>query len=220
MFNIYSVTGREFAGTLEQLRQATAPLGPVAAVRRAPPVAAGQDATPTVLTDGPLSGSPPGLAALAAYGAVSQEHQRHPLTRVADVMRQPAHTLSARLSVREAWHTLMRHGIGQAPVVDDSGTLIGLAGRAELLPAGFLEGPAIDPVRWRALLDQPVAQVMWSPIVSAEPATDLRRLAALLLDTGLPGVPVTDNAGRVLGFVSRSDLLRAITHDPPLDIWG
>ena len=55
---------------------------------------------------------------------------------------------------------------------------------------------------------------------SALPETDLRRAASLLLGTGLPGVPVTDPAGQLLGFVSRSDLLRAIVADPPLDLWG
>lgn len=38
----------------------------------------------------------------------------------------------------------------------------------------------------------------------------LRRLAALLLDTGRRGVQVTDESGAVLGFVSRIDLLRAL----------
>ena len=37
---------------------------------------------------------------------------------------------------------------------------------------------------------------------------------------GLPGVPVVDEVGAVLGFVSRTDLLRALATDPPLDLWG
>jgi CBS domain-containing protein len=32
--------------------------------------------------------------------------------------------------------------------------------------------------------------------------------------------PVSSAEGRVLGFVSRSDLLRAIVADPPLDLWS
>jgi CBS domain-containing protein len=72
----------------------------------------------------------------------------------------------------------------------------------------------------RARLAQPVTTVMWSPVPSTAPGTDLRRVAALLLDTGLPGLPVADDSGAVLGFVSRSDLLRALATDPPLDLWG
>jgi CBS domain-containing protein len=218
MFHIYSVAGREFAGSLEQLRQSTA-VSAVAALRRASAVARGEDAPASALGEAP-AGTPRGAAALAAYGAIAHHPERQPLTRVADVMRRPAHTLPARLSVRDAWRRLQQLRISQAPVVDEAGALVGLAGRAELLPPGIVDGMATDPTRWLGLLDQPVAQVMWSPIVSAAPDTDLRRLAALLLDTGLPGLPVTDEPGQVIGFVSRSDLLRAMTNDPPLDVWG
>jgi CBS domain-containing protein len=31
---------------------------------------------------------------------------------------------------------------------------------------------------------------------------------------------VAADDGEVLGFVSRTDLLRALTTDPPLDVWG
>jgi CBS domain-containing protein len=40
-----------------------------------------------------------------------------------------------------------------------------------------------------------------------------------LLDTGLPGLPVVKDDGELEGFVSRSDILRAVVADPPLDLW-
>jgi CBS domain-containing protein len=66
---------------------------------------------------------------------------------------------------------------------------------------------------------QSVLEVMWTPVPSVAPDTDIRRLARVLLDTGLPGLPVVDDAGQVIGFVSRSDVLRAVVADPPLDLW-
>jgi len=65
-----------------------------------------------------------------------------------------------------------------------------------------------------------VASVMWTPVPSAHPNTELRHVARVLLDTGLPGLPVVDANGVVSGFVSRTDLLRAIVNDPPLDLWS
>ena len=38
--------------------------------------------------------------------------------------------------------------------------------------------------------------------------------------TGLPGLPVTDDAGVLSGFISRTDILRAVAADPPLDLWS
>jgi len=31
---------------------------------------------------------------------------------------------------------------------------------------------------------------------------------------------VVDGAGRVEGFVTRTDILKAVVHDPPLDLWA
>jgi CBS domain-containing protein len=45
-------------------------------------------------------------------------------------------------------------------------------------------------------------------------------VAGVLLDTGLPGLPVTDEAGVLIGFISRTDILRAVAADPPLDLWS
>jgi len=56
------------------------------------------------------------------------------------------------------------------------------------------------------------------PTVAAE--TELRRVAPVLLDTGLPGLPVTDERGLLVGFVTRTDILRAVVADPPLDLWS
>jgi CBS domain-containing protein len=72
---------------------------------------------------------------------------------------------------------------------------------------------------WQALLAQSVVDVMWTPVPSVATDTDIRRVARVLLDTGLPGLPVVDDGGKVVGFVSRSDILRAVVADPPLDLW-
>jgi CBS domain-containing protein len=42
----------------------------------------------------------------------------------------------------------------------------------------------------------------------------------LFRSTGLPGLPVTDEAGVLSGFISRTDILRAVAADPPLDLWS
>ena len=61
---------------------------------------------------------------------------------------------------------------------------------------------------------------MWSPVPGVSPEAGIRRVAQVLLDTGLPGLAVVDEHGFVIGFVSRSDIIRAVISDPPLDLWG
>lgn len=216
MFHVHGVQGRVFSGSLEQLRQQQLVTG-IARVRRVAPVVAEAD-SPMAPPAGGGSGRSLGAEAVQAYGQAAAARVRQPLTCAADVMHSPALTVPAQATLREAWQILARHGIAQAPVVGSGGVLVGLVGRAELMPAASLEPP--NAATESARLSQPVTAVMWSPVPSTAPGTDLRRVAALLLHTGLPGVPVSDDSGEVRGFVSRTDLLRALATDPPIDLWG
>lgn len=159
--------------------------------------------------------------AVSAYSQAEQgpQHARQPLTRVSDVMTRGALSVQPDARVNDAWQTLAEHKVAQAPVVDVLGRVIGLLVRADMAPLDLLPEPgavkqAIDLAR------RPVAEVMVSPVPTVSPDTELRRVAAVLLDTGLPGLPVTDEAGVLSGFISRTDILRAVAADPPLDLWS
>lgn len=145
---------------------------------------------------------------------------RRPLSTVRDVMSQSIITLRDSATVLQAWQVLCEKGVGQAPVVDGGGLLVGLLTRAELLKPERLPTPDSQALVWRALMQQNVTTIMFTPVPSVAADSDLRRVAGVLLDTGLPGLPVVDEQGLVIGFVSRSDILRAVVTDPPLDLWG
>ena len=135
-------------------------------------------------------------------------------------MSPGATTLNETASVAQAWDLLSEQHLGQAPVVDANGVLVGLLTRADLMRPERLPGAKAHSLVWQALLMQSVTELMWTPVPSVAPDTDIRRLARVLLDTGLPGLPVVDEQGRVIAFVSRTDILRAVVADPPLDLWS
>lgn len=59
----------------------------------------------------------------------------------------------------------------------------------------------------RAHIDEPVARIMTRRVVCARPEMDASLLRERLLDRAIGGAPVVDDWGRVVGVVSRSDLL-------------
>ncbi len=128
-------------------------------------------------------------------------------------------TVADTCTVEEASQVLAHNGLGQAPVVDGAKVLVGLISRADLMAPERLPGPDCHALVWQTLLMQSVLVVMWSPVPSVALNTDIRRVARVLLDTGLPGLPVVDDDDRVTDFVSRADILRAVVGDPPLDLW-
>jgi len=158
---------------------------------------------------------------MAAYEQASKTFvPRHPLTLVRDIMNPGAMTLRDDATVASAWSMLAEHHLGQAPVVDAQGALVGLLSRADLMRSDRLPGPQTHALVWQSFLLQSVQDIMWTPVPSVAPETDIRRVARVLLDTGLPGLPVVDEQGALVAFVSRTDILRAVVSDPPLDLWS
>lgn len=227
MLTVYGVAGRLFRGSLEQLRQ-IGNLGAVARSKNVSPVgrggrdasAASFDASPRLK---PVAGprDEARRTALAAYtDTQNPEQERHPLRRVSEIMSRPVHTLLDTATVQDAWKSLAQQGIGQAPVVDKNGSLVGLMSRADLMHLEQLPSPDQSVLVWRAMLQQRVSDLMHTPVPAATPDADIRWVARALLDAELPGLPVVDEAGAVIGFVSRSDILRAVVGYPPLDLWS
>lgn len=161
------------------------------------------------------------LGAVQAYAQTlaGPAPRREPLSRVRDVMTPGGLSVPADIRVNDAWQTLAEHGVAQAPVVDALGRVVGLLLRADMAPLDLLPEPGAikDAI---ALARRPVAEVMVSPVPTVAADTALRRVAGVLLSTGLPGLPVTDEAGVLAGFISRTDILRAVAADPPLDLWS
>ena len=221
MFSIYGETGRIFKGAMEDLWHVGA-VRPVSRARGIGPQET-RALSRTVASTLPHPTATEGgrTQPIAAYLSAGQTPTpRHPLTRVQEVMSRDVVLVQASTSVQQAWQLLSSHGIGQAPVVDGQGVLVGLLSRAELLNPERLPQPDASALTWRALQLQPVSSIMWTPVPAVAAETDIRRVAQVLLETHLPGLPVADEEGRVTGFVSRTDILRAVVHNPPLDLWS
>lgn len=232
MFSVYGMQGRLFRGSLEQLRQ----VGGVSALTRSrsllPTGHEGRDRlaessgafmeSVANKAEGRSAGwEDSRRAALSAYTETRAGNTaRQPLTQVSDLMSPQIISLKDTATVWQAWQVLSEKGVGQAPVVDANDHLVGLLTRADLLSPERLPSPDSHALAWRALMLQNVKDIMVTPVPSVAPDSDIRRVAQVLLDTGLPGLPVVDEQGLVAGFITRSDILRAVVTDPPLDLWG
>lgn len=224
MFTVYGTSGRIYSGALEQVRELAA-VQAVARARALAPVAAQDQLQPSVVLlpggggGGQAAAAPPrpaeAQAALAAYGRLNE---RQPLTQVQQLMSRRLVSVRAAATLRQAWGVLSRAGVGQAPVLSPQGAVMGMVTRADLLRD--LPDDLAQAGEFTRRLDGPVTEAMWTPVPVAQLDTPLREAAQLMLDLGLPGLPVADDQGLLQGFLSRNDLLRALTHEPPLDLWS
>ena len=206
MFAIYGISGPVFQGTLETLSR----LPPVKRRGLAVPVKRIGDQTETGVAPGSL-----GEQAVTAYQAMLPKSlERGPLYHANQIMQPDVISVSADEDVARAWHVLVDHQIHQAPVLDASRTLVGIVSERNLLTTLNVDAGEVRDVLFKRVRD-----VMITPVVAATPVADIRRIARVMLDRDVDGVPIVSEAGVLLGFVSRSDILRAVVTDPPLSIW-
>jgi CBS-domain-containing membrane protein len=102
------------------------------------------------------------------------------------------------------------------PIVDSQHQLIGVLSRRELYE--YIISSGIPTAKQT----QRIADCFLtsdSKVYSVDPVTDIRRITALLVEKNLDALPVVEDTGRIVGIVSRSDILRCATADPPLSLW-
>jgi CBS domain-containing protein len=137
--------------------------------------------------------------------------------RVRDVMSSPAVTVREDTPVKEVAELLVRRRISGVPVVSESGELVGILTEADLLykelpeeRGGWLSRPDPQGVRKREGL---VARdLMTWPVFTVEEDTPLREAARLMARHRVNRLPVV-REGRVVGIVSRADVLKALVRD-------
>lgn len=139
--------------------------------------------------------------------------------RVADLMTSPPIVLHAEQSLLSATLVLLHHQIAGAPVVDASGTLVGVFSESDMLAreaaprppdadAVGRPGSRVDDERRR--LAQTVGQACSRPATTVEPDLSMREAARVLLDRDIGRVVVVSD-DHVVGVLSRHDVLRALT---------
>ena len=150
---------------------------------------------------------------------------------VTEVMVAPVTTLTADATIEEATALLVDAGIGGAPVVDDDGRLVGLLDDSDLiLSEARLHAPTTIEIlgayiplpgerrrfseELRHALGQTVGEVMDDHPPWVDRTATVEDVATLLHDRNVSRVPVIDNDRRVVGIVSRGDLVRALRRLP------
>ncbi len=109
---------------------------------------------------------------------------------------------------------LHQDGVSAVPVVSDTGSVLGIVSAADLLAKVALDASAQQPLfalRHHRELQQArgltARDLMTSPAVTIGPRTTVQHAARLMAHRHVKRLPVVDADGRLLGIISRSDVL-------------
>jgi len=148
--------------------------------------------------------------------------------RADEIMTTHVVTISPDTPVGRIARLLLENHVSAVPVVDSAGATIGMVSEGDLLRRDdngraarrawwlemLAEGEALNK-EYEAQLrtkDQTAREIMSAPVVTATEATDVAELAHLFSSYRIKRVPVVRD-GRLVGIVSRVDLLRAFKEE-------
>lgn len=139
---------------------------------------------------------------------------------VEDVMTRDVITVSPATPIHEAARLMVEHGVSGLPVIDADGRLAGIISHGDLIlrqrrrketpwwHSFFTNGEQIAREYQRAV-GTTVGEVMTRPVVTISPAWGIEIAASILDSRNIRRLPVVLD-GRLVGILSRADLIRAL----------
>ncbi|MEU5754164.1 CBS domain-containing protein [Streptomyces sp. NPDC047853] len=135
--------------------------------------------------------------------------------KVCDLMSDAVVRVQRGTPFKEIAHLLLEYDITAVPVVDEETRPVGVVSEADLLQKMWgqdLEGPPGDgdrpPSAGAKALATDAAGLMTSPALCAREDWSVVDAARVMARHGIKRLLVVDGSGRLIGVVSRSDLLR------------
>jgi CBS domain-containing protein len=151
---------------------------------------------------------------------------------VADIMTQKVISVTPETTIAEAAQLLLQHRISGLPVVGPDGAVVGIVTEGDLLRR-VETGTQRHHARWLEFLIAPgrlareytdanarkVGEVMSEEVVSVTPPESLPEVVRLMERHHVKRLPVIE-AGRLVGIVSRGNLVQALLHNLPTSPGG
>lgn len=141
---------------------------------------------------------------------------------VGELMTRPVVQAPREMPFKELVGLLTENEVTAVPVVDGSGRPIGVVSEADLLrksagqtdPSGLLPVPHLEAWERAKAAGARADALMSAPAVCARPEWTVVEAARVMSDRNIRRLPVVDETDKLLGIITRGDLLRVfLRHD-------
>jgi CBS domain-containing membrane protein len=162
------------------------------------------------------------LAALVEHAELQTYQRQLGSVRCGDIMTTDVATVEFGTPLQDAWALLRERRIKALPVLDRNRRVVGI-----LTLADFLRGADLDlhhgfDLRLKALIratphshsnkPEVVGQIMTRQVRVISEQRHIAELVPLFSDTGHHHIPVIADRERLVGIITQSDLVRALSH--------
>ncbi len=145
---------------------------------------------------------------------------------VGEIMERDVVSVRPETGVQELARLMHERRIGGAPVIDDDGRLVGIVTDGDLIAEDAdIHAPAQIDIfgaivylgsfhkyeeRLRKAVGATVGDVMTTKLHTVHPDDSVRRAATLMRDHKINRVPVVDEEDRLVGLITRTDIVHSL----------
>lgn len=134
---------------------------------------------------------------------------------VKDIMTRNCINIDISNSILDAYNTLRENQVAQIPVVSSNHKIMGMINKKMILNL-LIE----DIDNSRMILNKSLNEIFLPELITTDPISDIRRVAKVMIDFHLDAVPVVDKNDVLLGIVSKTDIIKAVSNIPKLQLWA
>ncbi len=132
------------------------------------------------------------------------------------IMSSPVISLKIGSTLETAWALIERTGRRHIPIVDSKSRPVGMIADRDL----FRHTAPFDKANQIANSELPrVDAFMKNRILTALPSTEIRQIARVMLNEHVGAMPIVTELGELVGIITRTDILRTVTNEVPLELW-
>lgn len=140
-----------------------------------------------------------------------EEKRPQAVAQVRDIMTTPVRSVKQTESIRHIWEILQKTGLHHLPVVDDELHVLAIIADRDIMRQ-LLSKANI----WQ----HEVVRYASHPVICIRDHADIRQAADSLYRYRIGALPVVDEHNRLVGILTRSDILRTLSHYGPLELWA
>jgi|TARA_B110000211_G_scaffold141355_1_gene161469 acetoin utilization protein AcuB len=139
------------------------------------------------------------------------EKEPSQVSLLADIMSKNVITLSPTATVADAWQLFQQYGFQSIPIIDEDNTVL-----AMLAERAILRGPGIQ----ENINPKNIMTFAAQRVFCFSSDTDIRQATRTLYEYDLDALPIISDQHELLGIVTRTDIIKTVSHYGPLELWA
>ena len=132
---------------------------------------------------------------------------------IRDWMSKTPITAKPATSIMKAAKLMKENGFKRLPVVDDDGRLVGIVSDRDIKEASPSKATTLDMHELYYLLSEiKVADIMTKEVFAVTADDTVEKAAIIMLRQNVGGLPVLDDARKVIGVITDSDIFKVLVY--------